>query len=306
MRSLLLCVSVLFLAVLVSPGLAQTTVPNGGFENWTNANPDGWYSNNLPGIASPVTKSTTARSGSGSLRGEVVSMSIVAPTPYAPVVQSGVGAAGFPWNQRSATFSGYYQFSPVAGRGDRFSINAVLWKGTVGGGTGIASAATIASSAASSWTQFSLPFIYVTNDVPDNCYIQIMLIGATTSAPPAIGSYYLIDDLSLSGTAGPTAVDDPSRSIPSGFALEQNYPNPFNPSTNIRFSVAQTGHVSLKVYSVLGAEVASLVNEQKEIGTFNVNWNAAEFPSGIYLYRLSVTSEKGQVFEQSKKLVLLK
>lgn len=235
-----------------------------------------------------------------------MSMSIVAPTPYAPLVQSGTGAAGFPWTQRSATFTAYYRFSPLAGKADRFSINAALWKGSVSGGIGIADAGAIVTNATSSWTQLSLPFVYFTNDVPDNCSISVVLIGATTSAPPAIGSYYLLDDLSLSGTAGPTAVDNFSSSGPTTFALEQNYPNPFNPTTNIRFSVAQAGHVSLKVYSVLGVEVASLVNEQKEMGTFNVTWNAAGVPSGMYLYRLSVTSEKGQMFEQAKKLVLLK
>jgi hypothetical protein len=88
--------------------------------------------------------------------------------------------------------------------------------------------------------------------------------------------------------------------------LQQNYPNPFNPSTSIRFSVAQSGHVSLKVYNVLGVEVASLVNEQKGAGTFSVKWNAGGLPSGMYLYRLSETSDDGQVFEQAKKLVLLK
>ncbi len=105
---------------------------------------------------------------------------------------------------------------------------------------------------------------------------------------------------------GSTGVADQSPGIPAELTLQQNYPNPFNPSTNIRFSIAQAGHVSLKVYNVLGVEVASIMNEQKDAGSFNVNWNAAGLPSGMYLYRLTVTSDKGQVFEQSKKLVLLK
>jgi len=105
---------------------------------------------------------------------------------------------------------------------------------------------------------------------------------------------------------GSTGVADQSPGIPAELTLQQNYPNPFNPATNIRFSLAQPGHAVLKVYNVLGVEVASLVNGQKDAGTFSVNWNAAGLPSGMYLYRLSVTSDKGQVFEQSRKLVLLK
>lgn len=115
-----------------------------------------------------------------------------------------------------------------------------------------------------------------------------------------------ISGVSYTIPLGSTGVADRSPGIPAELTLQQNYPNPFNPSTNISFSVAQPGHVSLKVYNVLGVEVASLVNQQRDAGTFRVSWNAAGLPSGAYLYRLSATSEKGQVFEQSKKLVLLK
>jgi hypothetical protein len=116
----------------------------------------------------------------------------------------------------------------------------------------------------------------------------------------------LISNVSYVIPLGATRVEGQSPVIPAEYTLQQNYPNPFNPSTNIRFSVAQAGHVSLKVYNVLGVEVASIVNEQKEAGTFTVNWNAAGLSSGIYLYRLSVTSDHGQVFEQSNKMTLLK
>jgi len=116
----------------------------------------------------------------------------------------------------------------------------------------------------------------------------------------------IISGVSYMIPLGFTGVADQSPGIPAEYTLQQNYPNPFNPSTNIRFSVAQAGHVSLKVYNVLGIEVASIMNEQKEAGTFTVNWNAAGLPSGMYLYRLTVTSDNGQVFEQAKKLVLLK
>jgi hypothetical protein len=116
----------------------------------------------------------------------------------------------------------------------------------------------------------------------------------------------IISSVSYMIPLGSTGVTSQSPGVPAEYTLEQNYPNPFNPSTNIRFSVAQAGHVSLKVYNILGVEVASIVNEQKEAGTFSVNWNASGLPSGMYLYRLSVTSDKGQVFDQAKKLVLVK
>ena len=70
------------------------------------------------------------------------------------------------------------------------------------------------------------------------------------------------------------------------FALNQNYPNPFNPATLIRFSIPTAGHVSLKVYDVLGRELATLVDEVKDAGDFSVTWDAAGYSTGIYFYKL--------------------
>jgi hypothetical protein len=89
--------------------------------------------------------------------------------------------------------------------------------------------------------------------------------------------------------------------VPRDFSLSQNYPNPFNPSTTITFSVGTYSHTSLRVYDVLGREVATLVNEQKPAGTYTQKWNAASMPSGIYFYRLQAGS-----LTETKKLILLK
>jgi len=89
--------------------------------------------------------------------------------------------------------------------------------------------------------------------------------------------------------------------IPSNFILEQNYPNPFNPSTQINFSIPKATNVTLKVYDVLGQEVAVLVNERKQAGEYNVTWNAADVPSGVYFYRI-VAGE----FVETKKMVLIR
>jgi hypothetical protein len=96
-------------------------------------------------------------------------------------------------------------------------------------------------------------------------------------------------------------VDDQSNEIPSQFILEQNYPNPFNPSTTIHFSVPSSEFVTLKVYDVLGNEVATLVNEEKSTGIYEVNFNAARLSSGIYFYKLQTGN-----FTETKKMLLLK
>ncbi len=88
---------------------------------------------------------------------------------------------------------------------------------------------------------------------------------------------------------------------PQNFTLGQNYPNPFNPSTQIQFSLARTGFVSLKVYDMLGREVATLVNQELTPSSYTMTWNAANVASGVYLYKLT----SGGVTE-TRKMVLIK
>lgn len=102
-------------------------------------------------------------------------------------------------------------------------------------------------------------------------------------------------------TGGVIGINQISTEIPGKFNLEQNYPNPFNPTTNIKFAIPKFANVRLAVYDLLGREVESLVNRQLTPGVYEVNWNAAKFSSGIYLYRL-ITDE----FSMVKKMSLIK
>jgi tetratricopeptide (TPR) repeat protein len=88
---------------------------------------------------------------------------------------------------------------------------------------------------------------------------------------------------------------------PTSYSLSQNYPNPFNPSTSITYQIPNPGYVTLKVYDVLGKEVVALVNEYKNVGQYNVNFDASKLASGIYIYQL-----KSNDFISSKKMMLLK
>ncbi|MBU1097058.1 MAG: T9SS type A sorting domain-containing protein [Bacteroidetes bacterium] len=89
--------------------------------------------------------------------------------------------------------------------------------------------------------------------------------------------------------------------IPSSFVLHQNYPNPFNPSTTIKYEIIETGFTTLKIYDIIGNEVASLINEVKGAGNYAVNFNASGLSSGVYFYTIS-TKEN----QQTKKMLLLK
>jgi hypothetical protein len=89
--------------------------------------------------------------------------------------------------------------------------------------------------------------------------------------------------------------------IASEYRLFQNYPNPFNPATVVRYSLSGNGHVSLKIYDVLGNEIVTMVNSVLPAGTYSAEWNAADYPSGVYYYKLISDN-----FSGTKKMLLLK
>ncbi|MFI5237579.1 MAG: FG-GAP-like repeat-containing protein [Ignavibacteriales bacterium] len=110
----------------------------------------------------------------------------------------------------------------------------------------------------------------------------------------------LQDLLILFTNSGVTAINNPEI-IPEDFILNQNYPNPFNPGTKISWQSPVSGQQTLKVYDVLGNEVALLIDEYKSAGSYEVEWNASSLPSGMYFYTL-----KAGNYSETKKMVLLK
>jgi hypothetical protein len=128
-----------------------------------------------------------------------------------------------------------------------------------------------------------------------------------------VRSYYYLKGCIISGVAyGNLLVSaEGSRNLVMNYILFQNYPNPFNPSTKIEFHIADFGFVSLKVYDLLGREVATLIDEEKPAGEYEVEFsakggsasggNAYNLPSGIYFYQLRAGD-----FVEAKKMILLK
>ncbi len=122
---------------------------------------------------------------------------------------------------------------------------------------------------------------------------------------PNVKIYNLSNKLSLINTT--IGINNNVNDIPTSYLLEQNYPNPFNPVTKIKFDIPidsrilRNDNVVLKVFDLLGREVATLLNEKLQPGTYEVTFDAAELPSGVYFYRLTAG-----VFTDTKKLVLIK
>jgi hypothetical protein len=98
-----------------------------------------------------------------------------------------------------------------------------------------------------------------------------------------------------------SAVGNAPEDLPERFTLEQNYPNPFNPSTTIEYAIPHSGLVTLRVYNVLGEEIATLFDDTQPAGTFTAKWDASGIPSGVYFYRLTAGE-----YIQTRKMVLLR
>ncbi|MBK7380039.1 MAG: T9SS type A sorting domain-containing protein [Ignavibacteriales bacterium] len=98
-----------------------------------------------------------------------------------------------------------------------------------------------------------------------------------------------------------TDVEDQPAVYPSEFLLEQNFPNPFNPGTKISWQSPAGSWQTLKIYDVLGNEIATLVNEYREAGSYEINFDASSFSSGVYYYQL-----KAGNFIETRKMILLR
>jgi len=118
------------------------------------------------------------------------------------------------------------------------------------------------------------------------------------TAKSAYGNNLYIDNITA---GGPTGVENPLTLTPDKYSLAQNYPNPFNPTTKISFSLPKQGFVSLKVFDITGREVASLINEIKTQGVYSIDFNGAEFASGVYFYKIEASG-----FIDTKRMILVK
>jgi hypothetical protein len=276
------------------PNRSLAQIPNPGFESWTGGIPDGWFTSNIiilgVSYAVNVTQSTDAHGGSSAAQGTVISYF---GTPYAPLMASGVDAIGFPINSRPEALHGWYKLASDSG--DVLDVVVSTQKNGVGNGVG----ALLTASQQSAYKEFVVNMFYTNAETPDTAWISIVLANLGTGTAH-VGSAFWIDDL-IFGAAGATDVKGFANGIPAAFALDQNYPNPFNPSTMIQFEIPEAQFVTLKVYNLLGQEVATLIDSQLGPGRYRAEFDGRNLPSGTYLYRLQVGT-----FTETKKMVLVK
>ena len=282
--------TVLFLFVLFFNFVATAQPLNNSFENWTNGDPTSWLTTDITGLADCVTQSSDAQNGSSSARMEVLSF---AGNPFPPfLISTDINGHGHPITQSYANFKGFYKFAPL---GTDWLVITVLMSVNdtmyIGGG-----AITIPTTT-SNWTEFTVPIYYYSGITPNTTHISFFIGDTTGTTSGTVGSVAYIDNLSFNGVADVEQLNQ----IPVNFKLEQNYPNPFNPSTNIQYSIPEASFVQLKVYDILGNEVASLVNQEQSAGVYKADFTGTNLSSGFYIAQL-----KAGNFIKNIKMTLLK
>lgn len=280
-----------YLLLLMLPVFAFSQIPNPGFEDWTGINPDNWWVNNLEGVYQPVSKSTDAHSGTYAIKGEVIALGDYT---YGPLVYSGNSVTSYiPIDQKYTKVKGYFKFVQ---QNPQDSFEAVAIPVGPDSITAIGIGGFTAEQSVNSYTPFEINLEYYSETEPG--YIQIYFVISYDDSSQA-GSYFLIDDLSLSTEV--TALEPTSEVKSMNFNLKQNYPNPFNPSTKIDYQLPQNGFVKLVVYDNNGREIKTLVNGTQSAGSYSINFDGSNLPSGIYFYRLSAGS-----FTETKRMLLIK
>ena len=164
------------------------------------------------------------------------------------------------------------------------TFNSILYAGTYGGGV------FFSSDSGQSWTEI--------NQGWQNAHVSDLSIGSAQNTNIIYASQYNEGVWKYLHT--PTGIESNNQVIINNFVLFQNFPNPFNPITSIQYAISSRQVVKIKVYDVLGKEIATLVNEEKQPGEYEVEFHASALPSGVYFYQLRAGS-----FVETKKMILL-
>lgn len=277
----------LFILILMFQINIFSQVPNSGFENWVGGDPtlpEGWTTNNAPPSYTPVIRTTDAYMGSYAVQLWMVYFGTAVIPPF-------MYTNSFPVSEAYGSLSGYYKFDLFTGSEILYITTWFTENGQIVGAGGIDIGTEV-----SSYTMFSFDIAYIPGANPDSAYIWMGM--TDTTGVPVVGSYAYVDELAF---GPPSDVQEISSEIPDNFNLSQNYPNPFNPSTKIEYSIPEVSFVQLKVYDILGNEVATLVNEEQTAGTYRADFTANNLASGFYVAQL-----KAGDFFKTIKMSLMK
>ncbi len=269
------------LIIFISTFSFAQEIPNHSFENWNQGNPVDWW-------GAAIIQVSDAYEGNSAVSMQVLDNG--AGGVIIPVLSAGDQGTGINISQRYGSFSGYYKFSPNGSEWFKAGIFMNYNNNLIGGGSDQFSAAP-----PSIWTEFNVPITYSTEDTPDFAILTFSVSDASLQG--VVGSNAKVDYVVFGAPTGVGLVSV----LPEDYSLKQNYPNPFNPITNIEYSLPEESLVQIKVYDIIGNEVATLVNEEQSAGVYKVDFDAVKLSSGMYFARITAND-----FTKTVKMTLLK
>lgn len=261
----------LLLAALVACGTAQAQLNNGGFENWTGQVPFGWSNNNIAPLSLfPVSQSTDAHGGAYAVRGEVLQYN---GQPYPPLLQN----LAQPVTGAPSALNGWYKFMPMAA-GDMVTISiSVLDATSQPVGVGVATL----MNAQNTYQQFSVPVDYNLGNLNPPATAVISFGMAAAGGTPAVGSAWLVDDLSLGAATG--IADLPMAS----FSLGQPFPQPMTESVQVPLHLVSATCLTAQVLDLSGQVVHTLLDAPMQPGEHLLRWSAEQVADGCYILRIT-------------------
>ena len=274
---------------------------NAGFENWRNGEPDGWTINS----SSMVNRTNDFYSGTSAVRlsGEH-KIGIVS---TAQLINGTSENYGTPISQPYTSFTGWYKY--IHSSYELLEIYSIIKKN----GNIIGEGMIDSLSEASDYKKFTCLLNYYSGEIPDTLVIVLRFTDYNITGIPSGASAYF-DELTVEGFVDVT--ETTNNQLPPYYILKQNYPNPFNPSTKISWQSPVDSWQTLKIYNLLGNEVATLINEYKPAGNYEVEFSARggqavgslQLSSGIYFYKLQVypAASGAGSFVETKKMILLR
>ena len=270
----------LSLCAITLQSMLFAQVPNSGFENWTGGNPTDWNSNNLQGIATPVTQSNDQHGGASALRMEVVS---AFGNPYPALVScTGTGGTGFPISQNFGSMSFYYKAN-LQGT-DELATSVVLYDAS---NTGTAAGGFTTTANASVYTQMVVPITTIVAGNAASATITFTI--GNSGSGGTVGTWMLIDDVALSMSTGTPELN------PQNISLSAPQPNPASDYALLPFSLNTTSQADIRVYDLQGRLVEVILQETLSAGNYKAEINTTNLQSGIYTCVLSAGNEQHQV-----------
>lgn len=279
--------TILFVMIFYSQSFSQFL--NVGFEDWvtdpdSNNNPVGWQTSN----SFPIVNVEPFSPGcSGSYAMKVKTLNLGFPFPGVAILET-----AYNFSQIPNRFSACVKSNIMPGD------QAIILVGLMRGDSIIAATDSCTfkiDSTISEFTYLEFPIAIQSSLLPDSVFIMV----ASGIGSGQVGTELIVDEITFK-VGGSTVVLE-EEILPSAFFLHQNYPNPFNPTTKISWQSPIGSHQTLKVYDLLGNEIATLVDEEKPVGVYEINFNASNLASGIYFYKIQAGS-----FVQTKKMILLR